>query len=177
MNKEPQSLYQQWVEDYYEDVYRWCLRYAGNPHDAADLTQETFTSAFRHFEQFRGDSSVRTWLLTIATRAFLRSRRQAHWRWRSHDVIDLETWVDPGNTEDEAILRWEQSRIWDWVRELPDKERVAISLFYGEELSYQEVATVMDATLFQVRNYLHRGRERLKKRWQKEADCEKRLHR
>lgn len=182
MRGDVESLYLQWIEDYYQDVYRWCLRYAGNEHDAADLTQETFTSAFRHMHKFRGESSPRTWLLTIATRAYFRFARKAG-RSKAPPGATEDEWDELGRlttgetTEERAVRSLEGDELWGWVRELPDRERIAITLFYGEDLPYQEIAVVMDVNLQQVRNFLHRGRERLKQQHGRRLVDEDRLHR
>ncbi|QSO45841.1 RNA polymerase sigma factor [Alicyclobacillus mengziensis] len=182
MRRDLESLYLQWIEDYYRDVYRWCLRYAGNEHDAADLTQETFTSAFRHMHNFRGESSPRTWLLTIATRAYLRFARKAGRSKRpprniKDDWDEIAHMTTGETTEERAVQSLEGEEVWGWVLDLPDRERIAITLFYGEDLPYQEIATVMDVSLQQVRNFLHRGRERLKQQHVRGMGDEDRLHR
>ncbi len=154
------EVYRRWVEDYYQDVYRWCFRYVGNSLDAQDLTQETFTNAFRYIETFRGDASARTWLLSIATRAFLQSTRRAG-RDLSFPKADVPVTEAARSAEAIAVDRLEKVEIWSLVRTLPDNERIAIALFYGEDLSYNEIAEVMNVNLQQVRNYIHRGRKRL----------------
>ncbi|HMD11244.1 MAG TPA: sigma factor, partial [Marmoricola sp.] len=57
-------------------VYRTCLRILGRPHDAEDVTQESFVAAYRSIGQFRGEGSLRGWLLRIATRQSYRRLAQ-----------------------------------------------------------------------------------------------------
>src|ERR1700722_7586389 len=60
-------------------VYRLCLRMAGNPSDAEDLTQEAFLQLFRKIASFRGESSFSTWLHRLAVNVVLmRFRRKRH---------------------------------------------------------------------------------------------------
>ncbi len=62
--------------EHVDRMYRFAQRLCGSPDDAKDLVQETFLSAYRGLKDFRGDSSVSTWLYTIAAHACQRMRRK-----------------------------------------------------------------------------------------------------
>lgn len=156
-----EALFRQWVQLYYNDVYRWCYRYTGNHHDAADVTQETFTNAFRHADTYRGEGAVRSWLLTVATRSFLRFFKRERRQQASSDVYRGGEAVHEESAEDVIVEQMEREALWRRVRALPVQERIAITLFYAEELSYAEIASTMGVTLPQVRNFIHRGKRHL----------------
>jgi len=61
----------QWVDAHSDYLYRYAVPRVGNPADAEDLVQETFLSALESYSEFRGDSSVRTWLFTILRRKII----------------------------------------------------------------------------------------------------------
>jgi RNA polymerase sigma factor (sigma-70 family) len=65
------------VRDYYPAIYRYLLWLTGRPEAAEDLTQETFVRAWRHLDRFDDRAPLRSWLLCITRREFLRSRRDA----------------------------------------------------------------------------------------------------
>jgi len=162
----PREQFVRWTEAYYQDVYRWCYRYCGHHDTACDLTQETFLMAYTRMDQFRQESSPKTWLLTIATRLYLRrakrDRRMVPLGFGpAADAATAQT--SPQKTDDEAIERIDRQLLWQYVYTLRPNERIAVYLFYGEELSYEEVALAMNASVVQVRNYLHRGRTHLRK--------------
>lgn len=79
------------IEEHQRQVYSLALRLTGNEAAADDITQETFISAWKNFKGFRGDSSLRTWLLRIAT-----NKVRSYWCWKK-----LRAWVGLGPREDD----------------------------------------------------------------------------
>jgi len=71
------------VEAHQRQIYSLALRLTGNAAAADDITQETFISAWKHLEGFRGDSSLKTWLFRIAA-----NKTRSYWRWKK-----LRAWV------------------------------------------------------------------------------------
>ena len=163
------ALFEEWVKEYYQDVYRWCRKYSGDPDAARDLTQETFAQAQRKLSQFRFEAAPRTWLLAIAVRLCLREKR----RRRSAPLPVRDAGLAPAaeqSAEAAAIGRIERARLRRLVQELPPRERTAILLFHGEELAYADIAAVMGTNISQVRNFLHRARRHLRRRLAEEAE-------
>ena len=102
-------------------------------HDAQDAAAETFVSALRAYPRLRPDSDVRAWLVTIAHRKALDVLRA---RSRSLPVADVpEQPVHPVAGRDDDL--------WDAVRALPDKQRLAVAYRYVADLPYAEVAAAM----------------------------------
>ena len=147
---------EQLVHRYHKLVFALCYRMVGNAHDAEDLTQETFVRVFRHLHRWDSQRAFRPWLLAIAAnrcRSFLGQRR--------HQVE-----FQPGEVE--APLRkpaGEENDLREEVElglhQLRAEHRQAFLLFYEQELSYAEIAEVMQCPVGTVKTWIHRARQEL----------------
>ena len=160
------QLYKQWVTQYYEDVYRWCYRYTKDPEESMDLTQETFLAAFRNIHKFRYESSPKTWLLTIASHKCIKSekRRRQKEAWHATGTMPQ----DAASAESVYMRQVADESVWRAVAALKPFERMAMILYYDENLSYEEICRVLGKSLAQVKNYLHRAREHVRLRLERE---------
>jgi len=152
------------VSEHGPAMHRFAARTLGNAFDAQEAVQEAFASAWRDLRLFRGDSSLRTWLFTLVSRkaADLRRRRR------------------PIPVDDEMLLRWAASEssgpyehvaaaalvtaLEEALTELPVRQRAAWVLREVEQMSYEEIATVLGVTVGSVRGHLHRSRNALQER-------------
>jgi RNA polymerase sigma-70 factor (ECF subfamily) len=141
------------VERYQRDVYRLCYRYVNNHHDANDMAQETFLKAFRAIHSFRGDSAFSTWLYRIAVNTCL-SFRSA--RRPEQDPLD-DSLADSKPPASEEIEREERARlVRSAVSRLPEKQRATLILKIYHELTHEEVAAILGATVGTVKaNLFH----------------------
>jgi RNA polymerase sigma-70 factor (ECF subfamily) len=150
---------------YEETVYNLALRMAGDPFDAADLTQEVFLRVFRHLAKFRGGSSLKTWVFRVALN-HCRSRLGRRPAARSLDDAEepaARELADPGRSpEDLALARDAGRRVEAALARLPLVFREAVVLRDLEGLSYEEMAAVLGVRVGTVRSRLARGRERLR---------------
>lgn len=143
-------------------VFRACLRILGSPHDAEDVTQESFIAAFRAIGTYRGDGPVRAWLLRIATR--LAFRRLAQRR----PSADLDSLPEPRLADASAepggiLLAGEAQRaVRSAVAALPEPYREVVALRFFGDLSLAEVAEATGRPLNTVKTHLRRGLERLR---------------
>jgi RNA polymerase sigma-70 factor (ECF subfamily) len=143
-------------------VYRACLRILGRPHDAEDVTQESFVAAYRSIRTFRREGSIRGWLLRIATRqAFRRlSQRRA--------TVDLDAVPEPrladaaGEPTRVLMDRERRDAVQDAVATLPEPYREVVALRFFGELSLAEVAEATGRPINTVKTHLRRGLERLR---------------
>ena len=140
------------------NLARWLTR---NEHDAEDIVQDAFLRAFKFFESFRGGNS-RSWLLSIV--------RNTAYTWlgknRKHEVDTMSEKIE--NIQDDApgpemVLLQDTGRqeIMEAIEELPVEFREAIILRELEEMSYKEIAEVMDVPLGTVMSRLARARRQL----------------
>jgi RNA polymerase sigma-70 factor (ECF subfamily) len=156
-------------EQYHADVYRLAYRLLGDREDAADVRQETFLSAFQALGRFRGDSSLKTWLLTICTN--LCRKRLAAKRRRNEVEFDAERMeaclreADDAHEPLAAAVRSETARL---VRialgSLPIAERELLILRELEGLEYEEMARITGCSASTVGVKLFRARQRLRER-------------
>ena len=161
---------------YQQMTYGAVLRMLGDPDIAADITQDAFIAAFRGISSFRGGSSFRSWLLRIAYNLVC-----DHWRRAQrhpaeslevltdedepHPASDLAALVETGQEKnpEEYLLNQElQELIQRGLQELPLDQRIAVILCDIQGLSYEEIATTIQATLGTVRSRIARGRARLR---------------
>lgn len=144
------------VRAYEGPVFRFALSRIGDEDRASDITQETFIKALRAVDGFRGDATVLTWLLAIARNEIRAGFRQAARR-REQALDSMGDPEDPGRPPDEvAVLRDEAQRVTEAIRELPDKQRMSVSLRLFDGLSFREVAEATGTTEGSARvNFFH----------------------
>lgn len=134
-------------------VYGVALRMLGDCDQADDAAQETFVRAYSGLTTFRGESSMRTWLLRIATRLcidLLRARRR-------RPELPLDDGDAPAQTEweDEVAGRHSLARA---IAQLPPHYKAAIVLRHLHHLSYADMAQALGLPLATVRTHLRRAR-------------------
>ncbi len=151
------------VEEHYQPIFRQLWHLCGDEDTAADLTQETFVQAWGSLPRFEGRSTLRTWLSTIAVRAWI--------RWKSGHSSDRHVPLDeladnlPDPACDPAGLL-EVAELHQAVRAvlhgLPGEYRETLVLFYLQELKYREIAEALAIPIGTVKSRLHAGLARLK---------------
>ena len=146
-------------------VYNLALQVLRNQQEAEDMTQEVFLRTWSALPSFRGESKFSTWLYRIATNVSLNRRRQL--RAQLAHIDDDETLmgrVGSGRDPVAATIDDEfRSAVWTAVARLPTKYRLVISLFYGQQLSYQEMSETLSLPLGTVKAHLNRARKALAK--------------
>ena len=150
----------QLFERHFDRLYRFFRNKAGD--DADDLVQQTFLACVRTRDRFRGDSSFRTYLFTVA-----RSKLYNHFssRQRKGGMIDLgvTSVADLGVSMNRMIIRNEEHEILlHALRRLPLDLQVALELHYFENMRGPELARVLEIPEGTVRSRLRRGREQLR---------------
>jgi len=157
------NAFAQLVENYQRAVFNLCYRMLGDPTEAEDAAQETFLRAYTRLASYDSQRKFSTWLLSIASHYCidrLRARRHGRvsWDYLCHG-LNLS---DPNPGPEEAALRREtQRRVQKLLDTLPPGYRVAVVLRYWHELSYEEMAETLNATLPAVKSRLFRARQML----------------
>ena len=140
-----------------EPLRRFLLALCGDPAEADDIAQDALVNAYVASSSFRGGSRFGTWLFRIAYNCFidrLRSRK-----WRAEPIDERTESVEGGNTADAAFRH---EALYRAIRQLPEKERAALLLFYMEDRPVKEVAAILDIPASSVRAYLTKGRQHIK---------------
>jgi RNA polymerase sigma-70 factor, ECF subfamily len=151
------------VERFQALVFGVCFRMLEQREDAEDIAQDVFLRVFRSLKGWDPARPLKPWILTIATNR-CRSALQQRPRTSMRNSLDLDEIVPAASNESRDLA--EELEI--VVRELRDDYRLCFVLFYQQELSCAEIATVMDCPEGTVKTWLHRARrelaERLKRR-------------
>ncbi len=171
------GAFDQLVEEYQSLVYALALRILNDAEDARDATQETFLKVYRHFANFRGDSSLKTWICRIAINQARSAERWFRRRHR-HGTTSLEAPLglkddderspidflqsQCATPEDETLSRERRSAIELGLRHLKKDFRIAVILRDIEGLSYEEIAWVTEVSVGTVKSRIARGREMLR---------------
>lgn len=170
------------VDSYEKPIYNLIYRLLGDADEAADLTQETFVSAYKSWGSFRGDSSAYTWLYRIAVN-LCKNKFKERDRRRDYEGISLDDPVwsgspasdsrstlgdhveDPAETPDLALQRRELKELIEQaIRQLPPDYRIVAVLRDLHGLSYSDIAAAADLSVDVVKTRLARARGMLRKR-------------
>jgi RNA polymerase sigma-70 factor (ECF subfamily) len=146
-------------------VFALCYRFSGRADEAEDLTQEVFVKVFQHLDRYREDEGAfPAWLLTLARHHaidhYRRGREER--RLRSDDTAAAEATAAPGAGPLGEAERAERVR--RSLRGLPAGLREVVVLRDLEEMSYEEIATLVGLPLGTVKSRINRGRIELARR-------------
>ena len=153
------------VRVYRPRILRFLLSSLADRDAAETLTQECFLKAWNARAQFRGDSSLSTWLTRIAVnlmRDHLRSRSLRFWqktRGTALDVMDISDWIPDGRSSPEsaALARDQVAAVWRAVEELSTQQRTVFVLRFVDEMELEEIAETLGMNLSTVKSHLYRA--------------------
>ncbi|MEI9976236.1 MAG: RNA polymerase sigma factor [Ignavibacteriota bacterium] len=144
------------VGEYREKVFRLACSLLGEEAAAEDATQEIFLKIWKGLPDFRGDSSLSTWIYAIARNACLTRRRIAIER-RAFSLDEANAAEIPSHDPPPAA----DSDLRAAIDRLPTRYRQVLVLFYLEDRSYQQVALAMGLPMGTVKTFLHRAKKEL----------------
>ncbi len=149
-------------------IYRLVRLLLGSDADAEDVTQQVFLRVMRSLPEFRGESTVPTWINRIAVNTALVFRKQRGRRASRQSYTALEEFTDDGNHAapinrvvgplPEILKRETHEMIEQAITRLPELYRDVFVLADVEEHSNQEVADMLRVTVAAVKSRLHRAR-------------------
>lgn len=160
------------VREHADRVYRLAYRLTGNPHDAEDLTQETFIRVFRSLASYK-PGTFEGWLHRITTNLFLDMvRRRA--RVRMEGLPEDSDRIAGGGPEPEAVFSATHldPTLQAALDELAPEFRAAVVLCDVEGLSYEEIGATLGVKLGTVRSRIHRGRAALRQAIERQRAAE-----
>lgn len=166
-----EQAFQYFVEKYHKMVINICYNIVNSHDDAMDISQDVFIKIYESINQFRGESKISTWLYRISVNKslnFLRSKKRQKW-FSGLDVLfdNGERKIDPVDDSLDASENLEQNEnkkaLYYALHQLPEKQNIAITLNHFEDLSYKEIAEIMDVSVSEVGVLINRGKKRLEK--------------
>jgi RNA polymerase sigma-70 factor (ECF subfamily) len=159
-----------------EPAYRLALRLTGDGQDAEDLVQEASLRAFRFRNTFQKGTSFKAWFYRIVINNFYTSTRRKRGTMTSlddlsdaHDIFLFSRSAAAGLLRPDAdpsagtIARMAEADVARALAALPEEFRTVATLYFIDDLSYQEIADILDVPIGTVRSRLHRGRHMLQK--------------
>ena len=150
------------IEKYSDMVYRMAYSMVKNPQDAEDIHQDVFVKYIMKRPDFESVEHEKAWFLRV-TINMVKNLWKTAWKRKVVSLFDntMEEQMEPIQ-ENEALI--------EVVKQLPQKYRVVIHLFYYEELSVEEIANLLKEKPSTVRTQLTRARRRLKEMLKEDED-------
>ncbi len=158
----------QLVDQYQVKVFNICMSFLHHVQDAEDVTQEVFIEIIKHIGSFRGDSKPDTWIYRIAVNRslnHLRKNKKTKW-WKPIDellaIVGISS-EEPVVYNSEYEENEQKNVLTQAISSLPQKQQTAFVLNKIDDLSYSEVAEVMNVSLSAVESLIHRAKLNLQK--------------
>jgi len=174
LQERDEQAFRQLIENHRQLVVNTCFGLVHNPEDAEDIAQDVFIEVFRSVHKFRADSKISTWLYRIAVNRslnFIRDNKQRKWAQSVENVFTLKkgklSSMSSGETvsPDTEMEDSERAKLLHkTIDSLPQNQRVAFTLNKYEDLSYKEIAAVMETSVSSVESLIHRAKKNLQKK-------------
>ncbi len=177
-----ETAYEELISRYEQPVYSMVYRLLGNQSDACDVVQEVFLKVFRGVSSFREQSSLRTWIYRIAVNEAHNHRRWFARHCRCEVPMDVEQGselsnsidcaADPGRSPyDQAVNSENRALIERALTRINPLFRTAVVLRDIQNLSYEEIAEILQVSLGTVKSRILRGREALRRELTQRPDA------
>ena len=162
------DLYRILIERHQQNVYSLGLSFFKNKEDAADFTQDVFLKAYSGLSGFQGRSRFSTWLYRIAYNTGINSlnRRQefASLASETEDTNDDFEPPAPDNVEAELLRKHAMEAVREAMKELPERFRICLELYFFYDRSYEEIALITGFPLNTVKSHIFRAKQLLRER-------------
>jgi len=154
------QAFEELVRLYRKKIYGFLLRLSGSEEDAMELTQVTFVRSWMAIRNFRGESSFRTYLYTVAANSWRNTIRDRSRR-PFIDVEDIPLASDQ-SPHNEAEKSQRQEKLWSVVGSLPHRQKEVVLLRIREGLPFEEAAKVMGCSVGAAKASYHQAVKRLR---------------
>ena len=166
-----ESAFRKLVDEWQDMVYNTAVGIVQHPDDADDITQEVFVQVFESIRSFKGDSKFSTWLYRITVSKALDHEKKKNRKKRFAFVQSLfgsreEEQFHPVEFAHPGVLMERKEKaaaLFKALKQLAPKQRIAFTLHKLEGQSYQEIAEIMNTSLFAVESLMGRAKSNLKK--------------
>jgi len=153
------KAFERLVSEHYRFIYKTAFRWLGHKSDAEDVTQAVCMRLATSIMRFDGRSKFTSWLYSVTLNA-VRDLQRSRNRRGKHIAAVLAVGPEKYDPDQEDQLRIND--IWRIVRQLPEKQRDAVLLVFGEQLSQAEAAAIMGCKEVTVSWHIHNARKSLK---------------
>jgi len=150
-------------KEHYESVLRLFLRLGVPREEANDLTQETFLRVYQNIGEFRGESSHKTWIFSIARRIWLNHLRWRHAEKREGEEVSLQDdeWRIEAEVLEKLLEDEKKAKLYESLKGLPPRMRRCVFLRVHGNLKYREIAVLMKISIGTVKAQLSQAQDRL----------------
>lgn len=156
-------------DQYHHDLYRFIFYMVKNKQITEDLVQEVYIKVLNSYDTFRGESTKKTWLFSIArhvTIDYFRSQKR-----RKKRVLDYFDWGSKGESirdnlplpEDLVLQDEELKNIYNYLYKCTEDQRSVLILRFIQDFSIKETADVLNFSISKVKTTQHRGLKRLRR--------------
>lgn len=168
------DAFEQIVRRYENKVYNIAYRFIGNHADASDLAQEAFLRIYQALPGFRSDASLMTWIYRITSnvcRDEIRRQQRAHVIYidsgpGENNPFNINQLTCQGPTPEEVVEQHEFNRlVQKCLNELTEEHRLILIAREMQDLSYEEIAEVLQCSLGTVKSRLSRARHAFKEKY------------
>lgn len=170
------DAFEEIIAKYEKKVFSLIYNMLKNDNDIEDIAQEVFVKVYRNIDEFRGNSSLYTWIYRITTNLCLDYIKKQ----KSVIYIDEKIQTDDGEVDfqlpseeklqDELYEEKElKQKLEKSIAKLPDKQRVMIVLRDIKGLSYEEISEILEIKLGTVKSQINRARLKLKELLEKDG--------
>lgn len=155
---------QELIERYQNNLFATAFNVCKNAQDAEDVVQDTFIQYHASKKEFESEQHIRAWLLRVVINK-AKNVNRTFWK---QNKVSLEDYMESLSFETP-----ESENLFETVMKLPEKYRIVIHLFYYEDYSVQEIASILQITQSNVKVRLSRGRQLLKESLKEEWEDDK----
>ena len=158
---------------YIDSLYGTALKLCHDEDTAKDLVQETYLRAYRFYDKFQWGTNLKAWLLKILRNTYINRYKKEQREINLFDMADIDPVYEEflnreairayENPEDSLYQKLFAEDLERALKKLPEEFRLVVILADIEELSYREIAEIMDCPIGTVMSRLHRARKMLQK--------------
>jgi len=168
-----ESAFRELIKKHELNVYNTCIGMLGDEDNAKDISQDVFIEVFRSIHKFRGNSKLSTWLYRLAVNKSLNHIRdnkkhrivksiQRFFINDKNESLDLEDFGSK-NAEQEIEQNQHSIALRQALNKLPENQKTAFVLKNYDDLSYKQIAEVMELSHSSIESLIHRARTNLQK--------------
>jgi len=165
-----ETAFRQIVETYRDSILGLCLRYLNNQEDAEEVAQDVFIRLYGAAASYEPRAKLSTYLYRIAVNLSLNRIRDRKWKrlvsWETHRKVEDKDPIIADIQKPDSLLeqKEQQMMVRKAIDSLPPNQRTAVILKRFQDLSYEEIAEVMDCSISAVESRLHRAKLNLRKK-------------